>query len=153
MRNGLAKLIAAGVVAGVVSTLSQGLVWLLSGSPVAELFLRDARLTAALVLGRNIIDQSDRWVLVLSCATIIHFVLSNVFSYATISLTVGLTLVRAVLAGGFLGLLLYAINLHGFTEVFPWFVVARSWNTAVAHIVFGASAVWTYRNTTWQRNP
>lgn len=147
------KFIVAGVVAGVASTLSQVLVWLLSGTPVAELLLRDARLTAALVLGRAIIDETDRWAVVMSCATIVHFILSIAFSYAIISLTARLTSARAVLAGGLIGLLLYAINLHGLTKVFPWFVAARSLNTAVAHIVFGASAVWAYRNTAWRKNP
>lgn len=147
------KVIVAGVVAGVASSVSQGLVWLLSGTPVAETFLRDARLAAALVLGRAVIDQTDRWAVILSCATAVHFVLSIGFSFAIISLVDGLTSARAVLAGGLIGLFLYVVNLYGLTEVFPWFVVARGWSTAIAHIVFGASAVWSYRITASRGNP
>lgn len=145
------KLIVAGLVAGVLSTVSQGLVWLLGGAPVVELFLRDARLTAALVLGRSVIDETDQWAVVMWWATIVHFILSIGFAFAIIALTACLTFARAVLVGCFLGLLLYVINLYGWTEVFPWFAASRSLNTAAAHIVFGASAVWAYRMATWRR--
>lgn len=147
------KLIVAGLVAGVLSAVSQGLVWLFAGAPVVELFLRDARLTAALVLGRAIIDETNQWMVVVSWATTVHFVLSIGFAFAIIALTARLTFAHAVLVGGFLGLLLYVINLYGWTEAFPWFSASRSLNTALAHIVFGASAVWAYRRVTWRRRP
>lgn len=141
------KLVVAGLVAGVTSTLSQALVWLLSGAPLVDLFLRDARLTAAVVLGRSVLDETDRWAAVLSCATLLHFLLSIGFAAAIIALTRGLAFGRALLAGCLLGLLLYAINLYGWTLVFPWFAASRSLNTLLAHIVFGASAVGAYRMT------
>jgi hypothetical protein len=34
---------------------------------------------------------------------------------------------------------LYALNMYGFTALFPWFIATRDWITLCAHIVFGAS--------------
>lgn len=146
----LLKLIVAGVVAGTASTLSQGLVWLLSGAPVVRLFLRDARLTAAVVLGRAILEETNRWLAVLFCAALVHLLLSIVFAFVIASFTASFKFVPSVLLGALIGFLLYIINLYGWTEVFPWFAESRSLNTAFAHIVFGVSAVWTYRTEMWR---
>ena len=42
-------------------------------------------------------------------------------------------------------MVLYAVNLHGFTLLFPWFVAARGGITLTAHIVFGVAVMMTLR--------
>src|SRR5207244_10170836 len=75
----------AGVVAGSLATAVQMLIWWLSATPVLETLLRDARLTAAIVMGRGVLTSvpAGRWD-VLLIATFIHFSLS--VAYAAIAL-------------------------------------------------------------------
>jgi hypothetical protein len=35
------------------------------------------------------------------------------------------------------GLLLYGVNMYGFTAAFAWFEACRDWITLAAHLVFG----------------
>ena len=48
------------------------------------------------------------------------------------------------LIGAVFGLLLYLINFHLLTQVFPWFRELRGWITLTAHLVFGISAALLY---------
>jgi hypothetical protein len=47
--------------------------------------------------------------------------------------------------GAGFGALLYCVNLYGFTAIFPWFTEARGGITFVAHLVFGVTAMLSYR--------
>jgi hypothetical protein len=71
----------AGVVAGSLATVVQMLIWRLSATPVLETLLRDAQLTAAIVMGRAVLTSvpAGRWD-VLLIATFIHFSLSVVYA-------------------------------------------------------------------------
>jgi hypothetical protein len=40
---------------------------------------------------------------------------------------------------------LYAINMYGFTAIFPWFAASRDKITLTAHIAFGVVAAGAYR--------
>jgi hypothetical protein len=143
---GWAITLAAGMVAGTVATLAQVLLWLVSDADFPAVMFREARLTAALVLGDRVLPppatfDATVWVI----AALIHFVLSVGYAAVLGPLASRLSGVRMLLAGAVFGIALYVVNLYGFTEVFPWFALARGWNAAAAHVVFGLAAVVTYR--------
>ena len=58
--------------------------------------------------------------------------------------TDGRAAVWAGVAAG-VGSALYAVNLYGFTALFPWFAQARDWITITAHLMFGVTAAGVYR--------
>lgn len=141
-----AQAVVAGVFAGVAATAAQMLLWWMEATPVIETLLRDARLTAAIVMGRAVLAPEPAWRWdVLVAATGIHFALS--LGYAAIALPAVRRLrTRGTLfAGAAFGLAIYIVNLHGFTLLFPWFEVARGWVTIFAHLVFGISLAWACR--------
>jgi hypothetical protein len=136
----------AAVFAGTAATIVQVLLWWLSATPVFETLLRDARLTAAIIMGSGVLAGEPVWRGdVLLIATLIHFGLS--FIYAAIALPVARCPGTAValLAGGVYGLAIYVVNLYGFTLIFPWFDVSRGWVTILTHVAFGVSLIWACR--------
>lgn len=135
--------LVVGLGAGVISTAAQLALWVPAGMPVFETLFRDARLTAALILGTSVLPppSTPRWD-VLLVATVIHFVLSIAYALVPAALVGRLNAVTATLGGAAYGLAIYAINMYGFTLLFPWFAVARDWVTLVTHLVFGAALAW-----------
>jgi len=145
-RHFLLAAMAGGIAAGIVSTLVQIGLWLLFTDDFPEILLRDARLTAALILGSRVLAPGAvaDWP-VMGVATLIHFGLSFVYSAVMGAVARPLAGLRLVAAGALLGAALYFINLYGFTLLFPWFSAARGWITLAAHVAFGVTAVLTCR--------
>jgi hypothetical protein len=138
--------ILAGVTAGILSTLIQILLWLAFTDDFPALLFRDARLTAALVLGNSVLPPPASFDMgVMLTATVIHFMLSIVYAALLAPLAARLGIVPALLAGACFGIGLYAVNLYGFTMIFPWFSQARGWIALAAHGTFGVTVVITYR--------
>lgn len=138
--------LVVGVAAGVLATVAQLILWWLTQVPLAETLLRDARLTAAMLMGPAVLAPPSTAVWqILLVATVIHFSLSVAYALILAPLLARLAAQGggrlrtgpALLAGALYGLLIYAINLYGFTLIFPWFAVARDWVTLAAHLVFG----------------
>jgi hypothetical protein len=138
----LAMVLFAGLGAGVIATVAQSAMWWLAGIPIPETIFRDARLTAALVMGADVLPPpaTPQWEILL-VATVIHFTLSIAYALIAAHLAGRLRTGPNLLAGGLYGLAIYLINLHGFTLLFPWFAVARDWVTLIAHLVFGVALV------------
>lgn len=130
----------AGLVAGTVATAVQMTLWLSASYPPIGMLLRDARLAAAIVLGPSVLPPpvSFDWKVMLT-ASGLHLVLSVAYGLMLAPLVARLAAWPAVLAGTGFGLLLYVINMYGFTLLFPWFEASRDWITAVAHASFGAA--------------
>lgn len=140
-------IVLAGVAAGILATLVQLLLWLAFTDDLPALLFRDARLTAALLLGSSILPPPATFdMAAMLIAALIHFVLSVAYAAMLTALTVRLGTLAALMAGVGFGLALYVVNLYGFTLVFPWFAQTRGWITMIAHIVFGLSAVLAYRS-------
>jgi hypothetical protein len=135
-----AMALIVGFGAGVVATSAQLLFWWLAGMPVLETLLRDARLTAALIMGTSVLPPplTAHWDILL-VATLIHFALSVGYAVIAVQLMGRLRTGSALVVGALYGLLIYAVNLYGFTLLFPWFEVARHWVTLVTHVVFGVA--------------
>lgn len=144
----------AGVIAGTLSTLIQVLLWLVFTDDFPAILFRDARLTAGLVLGGSVLPPPATFdVGIMLAATLIHFTLSITYAALLAPLAARLEAVPALLAGAGFGVMLYMVNLYGFTAIFPWFAQARGWITLIAHGVFGVtvSAVYLYLNVSHAR--
>jgi hypothetical protein len=132
--------LVVGVSAGVLATVAQLALWGLAEIPLAETLFRDARLTAALVMGPGVLPppSTPAWDILL-VATLIHFSLSVAYALIPAYLASRLRAGPALLIGILYGLAIYTINLYGLTTLFPWFAVTRDWVTLLAHLVFGVS--------------
>lgn len=130
----------AGFTAGSVATFAQMLLWWLDGTPVFETLVRDARLTAALILGPDLLRDGAQWRWdVMIWATLIHFALSVTYAVVAWPFARRLRFAAAVAIGCFFGAAIYALNLHAFTRIFPWFEITRGGVTIAAHLVFGTT--------------
>ncbi|MES1982962.1 MAG: sodium:proline symporter [Pseudomonadota bacterium] len=143
-------IVYAGLAAGVVATLVQLILWYANMSPLPETLFRDMRLTAAIVMGTDVLPPpaTFAWDVFLVSA-LIHFSLSIAYS-VVLAYFITRFSARLSLATGILyGLFIYGINMHLFTFIFPWFAVVRDWVTILTHAVFGAVLAGTYR---WLRS-
>lgn len=142
----LSAAIWSGVAAGVLSSLAQVLVWALFTHQFPGALLRDARLAAAIVLGPRVLPPPAGFdMTIMMVAGAIHFTLSVAYGLALAPLVSRRGFREAALVGIGFGLALYAVNLYGFTLIYPWFARVRDANTLMAHIVFGLAAAGTYR--------
>ena len=136
----------AGVMAGIISTLIQILLWLIFTNDLPAILYRDARLTAAMVLGRSVLPPPATFdFAVMLTATLIHFTISITCAALLAMSFARLKTIPALLAGIGFGVALYVVNLYGFTVIFPWFAQTRGWITLVVHGVFGLTAIAVYR--------
>lgn len=143
-----AMVLVAGLGAGVIATVAQLVLWWLAGMPLPETLFRDARLTAALVMGPAVLPppSTPQWD-ILSVATLIHFALSVAYALIPGHLASRVRAWPALFAGALYGLAIYGVNLYGFTMLFPWFAITRGWITLVTHLVFGvalAGGCWAF---------
>jgi len=133
--------VLAGVVAGVVSTLVQIVLWLAAGNPFPAILYRDARLAAAIVSGPSVLQPADAFdARIMLLATAVHFVLSVVFAGILAPIVERRSTTQALVRGAAFGVALYAVDLHLMTLVSPWFEVSRGAITLAAHVAFGVSA-------------
>ena len=110
--------VSAGVIAGTLATLIQMLLWLVFTDDFPGILYRDARLTAALMLGESVLPPPATFnANVMLTATLIHFTLSIAYAAVLAALTARLDAVAALLAGIGFGVALYMVNLYGFTAI------------------------------------
>jgi hypothetical protein len=137
--------LAAGVAAAVVSTVVEVLLWATFTDALPAILWRDGRLAAAIVLGPSVLEPAATFDAgVMLVATLLHGALSIAYALVLAALVRRLQLASAFVVGALFGLALYAINLYGFTAVFPWFAVDRDAITLAAHVTFGLTASATY---------
>jgi hypothetical protein len=140
----------SGLAAGVIATAAQVLLWWLTGDAAADLLLRDARLTAAMILGTDVLPPSTALLYPsLLVATLVHFLLSAVYGWVLAYLIHRPGRLWSLCIGLLYGLLLYGVNMYGFTYLFPWFAQVRDGVTMSVHAVFGAACAVLYQ--TWSR--
>jgi hypothetical protein len=150
----------AGIAAGVVATVFQITLWWISAEPLPAILFRDARFAAAILMGRQVLPPPATFdSMIMLVATLVHLALSIAYGLALAAmisrLSTPLGWPQPLLAGAAFGLVLYAVNMYGFSFAFPWFVLARGWITAATHAVFGMAAAAMYKGWTMQtaRNP
>jgi hypothetical protein len=144
-QTGPVAILWAALGAAVGSTVIELMLWPLAGEDAISNLLRDARLTAAIVMGRSVLGASAGFdPTIMGVATLVHAVLSLAYAAVLARMVRNLSPGAALLAGGAFGLVLYGVNLHAFTAIFPWFVSVRGAITLVAHLVFGVTAAGIY---------
>jgi Polyketide cyclase / dehydrase and lipid transport len=135
----------AGIIGGIAATAAQVLLWYLAGFPLPGILWRDTRMAAAIVLGAGVLSSPGAMQWDVFCtATLLHFILSIAYGEACALLVTRLAMTAPAFAGALFGLLLFALNMFGFTLLYPWFEASRDWITAAAHAVFGIAAATTY---------
>jgi hypothetical protein len=140
----------SGLAAGVIATAVQILLWWVTGNAVPDLLLRDARLTAAMILGVDVLPPATALLYPsLLVATLVHLLLSAVYGGILACFIRRLGRWSSLCVGLLYGLLLYGINMYGFTHLFPWFTQARGGITVSVHAVFGVACAVLYR--AWSR--
>ena len=136
----------AGIVAGILATAAQILLWFLFTDALPAILFRDARLTAAILMGRGVLSPPSTFDLnVMLIAALLHFALSIAYGLILSRLIARLRTLSALLVGAVFGLSLYVVNMYGFTIFFPWFDATRDWITVVAHVIFGVTAAGAYK--------
>lgn len=134
----------AGIVAGIVFImLEMALVALLQGmSPWGP-----PRMMAAMVMGEGVLPPPATFDFgIMMVAMIIHMMLSILLAIILgfgIS-RFGLSLLAAILVGAAFGVVVYYVNFYGFTQLFPWFAMARGAISIFAHAMFGLVLGWVY---------
>lgn len=139
-------IVLAGILAGILATLVQMLLWIVFDYDFPAILWRDARLTAALMLGRSVLPPPftfDAGVMLV--ATFIHFALSIAYAALLAAIPARLEPCAMIAAGAGFGVALYFVNLYGFASIFPWFGQARGPVALIAHGVFGAAVMLVYR--------
>lgn len=137
---------AAGIIAGAVATGAQVVLWWVFTDELPYILYRDARFTAAIVMGPAVLPPPSTFDLkVMIVATVIHAGLSVAYSLILVFAIHRLTMTGALLSGLVFGVILYVINMYDMTGIFPWFSAVRDWITIVAHLVFGTCVAFVYK--------
>ncbi len=136
----------AGIAAGIVATVVEIVLWSVFTDALPEILFRDARFAAAIALGPGVLSPAPGvdWRVVL-VATLVHVALSVAYGVILARLIARLGVLSSLLAGAAFGLLVYAVNMYGFTMIFPWFEATRDGITVAAHAAFGMAAAGFYR--------
>lgn len=135
--------IFAGLAAGAVEELAAMILLPIfaGGGPLGL-----AHMTAAILLGPEVLPPPTNFVRVILAALVIHFLLAVIYAVALAWIIERWSLPSraALLAGAGFGLALYIVNYHGFTIWFPWFAEARGAVAGLIHILFGILVAWFY---------
>src|SRR5205823_6462677 len=113
--------IYAGVAAGIFSTIVEIALWSVFSDALPAILFRDSRLAAAIVVGPGALSPSMGfdWRILL-VATLVHFALSIIYGLILSTLISRLAITSSTIVGAAFGLMLYAVNMYGFTRIFPW---------------------------------
>jgi hypothetical protein len=145
-QSGWRAAIWSGFIAGTLATFVQVLLWLFFGEDFPAILYRDARLTAAMVLGDSVLPPPATFDAgIMLVAALIHFMLSIIYAALLAAFAARIKTVPPLLLGLGFGVSLYIVNLYGFAAIFPWFAQARGWITLIVHGVFGVTAILVYR--------
>ena len=138
----IGRAVTAGLVAGLVfliaemvlvPTMGGGALW---GPP---------RMMSAIALGEGVLPPPATFnAAVVAVGMLVHFALSAVLGVIFALIAARLSLGRGALIalGAVFGLVVYVVNFHGLTAIFPWFAMARNWITILAHLIFGVVLAW-----------
>lgn len=134
----------AGIIAGTAFILLQCTLTALIGHGT---FWAPLRMIAGMTLWKSVVPPPGDFAFgVVLMGLLNHYVLAlvyaTVFAFAMSFLRFGTVL--TVTAGVVWAMMLYLANFYVFYEAWMWFENARSWITALDHIIFGAVLGWSY---------
>lgn len=138
-RRDLMLALLTGLGAGVIATVVQVFLWWTTAMSLPETFFRDVHLTAAMIMGTRVLQPASaaESLDILLVATLIHFSLSIAYAVIPAHLAGRQRLSPVLVFGAMYGLMIYIVNLYGFTLFFPWIAVTRGGVTLATHLVFG----------------
>lgn len=103
------------------------------------------RMIAAILLGQGVLPPPATFdPLVFFVALLLHLALSLLYALVFVRLLWRLRTSSLLLAGIAFGIVLYLVNFHVFTLLFPWFTELRGLPSLVVHAVFGLVVAWVY---------
>lgn len=106
------------------------------------------RMIAAMVMGQGVLPPPATFdPMIMMVAMVVHTVLSVLLAVVFAVTASRLNLVQSVALGAVFGLVIYLVNFHGFTAIFPWFEMARGAVSIASHIVFGVVLALVYKLT------
>jgi len=130
--------IRAGIAAGVIGLL---LLQLAGAVVYDESPWKLLRMVAALARGPQALEPDDEFDAgLVSLGLFLFLSLSVLYSLALAALLADAPRRFAPALGIAFGLGLYAVNFHGFTALFPWFVPYRTPDVVLVHAIFGFAA-------------
>jgi hypothetical protein len=104
------------------------------------------RMIAAMALGPNVLEPDDEFSFAVAATAItLHFMLALGYAFVLSFLVKDVPEATAPWIGLAFGVALYFVNLYGLGYAFPWFAPLRTFDTLLAHILFGIVAATTYR--------
>jgi hypothetical protein len=138
--------IYAGVAAGILATALQIVLWAIFTDAIPAILYRDSRFAAAIVLGPGVLPPPASFdPVIMMIAAVVHFALAIAYALLLAWLIANLRMRTSLVVGAAFGLSVYALNMYGFTAVFPWFASSRDWITTLTHLVFGMVLAAVYR--------
>lgn len=144
--------IYAGIGGGVTATVVQIALWWVFTDALPDILFRDARLAAAIVMGPSALTPVAEFdAVMMLVATFVHFGLSIAYGLILAMMIARLGMAQSLAVGALFGLILFAVNMYGFTALFPWFEATRDPITAAAHAALGVSIAMCYRALTGAR--
>ena len=133
----------AGLVAGLVFVVFEMVAMaMMNGSPWGP-----PRMMAAIAMGEGVLPPPATFdAAIVAVGMLVHFALSAVIGvvFALGASRMCTSMAHAVISGTVFGLVVYVVDFYGFTELFPWFAMARNGVTIAAHAIFGAVMGWYY---------
>ncbi len=137
--------VVAGIGAGAVLMVFE-LLWSATLGDIGP--WRLSRMVAALVMGPQALASSEFHVGLVGLALLIHYLLGIVSGLVIGVVIAGFhyesSLGMMLLIGAVFGALIYLVNFHALTRLYPWFVELRSYGAWIGHLAFGMSAALIY---------
>ena len=140
------RAIISGLIAGAVFMMLEMIMnpLFMGGSPWGP-----PRMIAAIILGKSVLPMPPQPATfefgVMMAAMVLHFMFSIIFAIIIGWLCKKLSIKISVLVGAIIGLIIYFINFYGFTAVFPWFAMGRTWVSIFSHLMFGIVAAFSFK--------
>lgn len=104
------------------------------------------RMIAAMAMGKDVLPPPAPFdPMIMMVAMGIHGVLSVLLALLFVLAASRLNLVLSLVLGAVFGLVIYLVNFHGFTALFPWFAMARGAVSIMSHIMFGVVLALAYK--------
>lgn len=132
-------------IAGALAGLVAGAVFMMVEMAMVMMFMGESpwappRMMAAMLLGKGVLPPPATFDMgIMMAAMAVHVPLSAIYGLAGAWLIHRFGWGGGVVVGALLGLAIYIVNFHFVAPaLFPWFVEARNWISAVTHLVFGA---------------
>jgi hypothetical protein len=103
------------------------------------------RLSASIALGNQAMTASAPFTFdIFFVGMLVHYVVAIWYAVVLGMIIRKMKPATAVIVGAVFGLLIYLLNFHGLSGLYPWVANSRNWIFCVGHVAFGTAAAWIY---------